>query len=175
MITDRPDQTESAVIIPRDFVQFEIGFIYQKQKFSDGTNSFENENLILASTLCRYGVSSNFELRFGGEYFFGQSYTNGLKSDLQGVQNLMFGAKMQLRSNQKILSNIGVIVQTLIPFGNQKLRRDNFTPTFLLCVDQRITEVLSFDINLGTESVTHLGKYSYVYTGSLGYDLGNRL
>lgn len=175
LITDRPVKTESAIVIPLDFVQIETGFVYQRQKYSEGSNTFENDNLYLASTLVRYGVNSFLELRFGGEYFFGQSFTNGLKSDLQGIQNLLFGTKIQFRKNEKILSNVGIIIQTLIPFGNEKLRPDNFAPIFLVSLDQKIYKDFSFGINLGTGSDIHSGKYSFVYSGSLGYRINSKL
>ena len=175
LITDRPSKTESALTVPFDFVQIETGFIYQKQKYSEGANSIENENLILASSLCRYGVNSFIELRFGGEYFYGQTFTNGSKSDLQGVHNLLFGGKIQLRKDKKIISNVGVILETIIPFGNKKLRTDNFSPILLICLDQKIEKDLSFSLNLGTKSVDNSGKYSSLFSGSLAYNVNDRL
>lgn len=175
LITDRPSKTESAVTIPFDYVQIETGFIYQNQKYSEGANSIENENLILASTLCRYGVNTFIELRFGGEYFYGQTFTNGFKSDLQGVHNLLFGGKIQLRKNKKILSNVGVILQTIIPFGNKELRTDNFSPILFIAIDQKIEEGLKFGLNLGTKSIDNSGKYSSIYSGSLAYNVNDRL
>lgn len=175
LITDRPDQTKSPNVVPIDFVQIETGFVYQKQKYTERTTTYENDNLIFARTLCRYGVNSFAELRFGGEYFYGQSFSNGLKSDLQGMQNLLFGAKFQLRKNQKMFSNIGIILQTILPFGNETLRPANFSPVLLLCFDQQINEDFLFGCNLGTESVDNSGNYSAIYSGSLGYSTTKKL
>jgi len=34
IVTDRPDQTESPLVVPLDYFQIETGFIYQFQEFS---------------------------------------------------------------------------------------------------------------------------------------------
>ena len=68
LITDRPGQANTASIVPIDFLQIEMGFLYQRQKFSDGNINVENDNLILGSTLLRLGISPKIEFRFGGEY-----------------------------------------------------------------------------------------------------------
>ncbi|MCX6168774.1 MAG: transporter [Ignavibacteriales bacterium] len=175
LITDRPDQTESPNVVPFDALQLETGFIYQKQKYSEKAISIENDNLILATTLCRYGVNSFMELRFGGEYFIGQTLTDGLKSNLQGIQNILFGAKFNVRKNEKIFSNVGIIIQTILPFGNAELRPDKFIPTFLLSIDQSISDDISFGYNLGAEGITGTDRYYFIYTASLAYDINERL
>jgi hypothetical protein len=173
--TDRPDQTESPIVVPFDALQIETGFVYQKQKFSEESVSYEKDNLVLASTLCRYGVNSFMELRFGGEYFSGQTLTAGIKSNLQGVQNILFGTKLNFRKDENYFSNVGIIIQAIIPFGNAELRPDKFKPTFLLAVDQKINNNISLGCNLGAENEAESEKYNFVYTASLAIDLDTRL
>ncbi|PKL82804.1 MAG: hypothetical protein CVV24_08265 [Ignavibacteriae bacterium HGW-Ignavibacteriae-3] len=175
LVTDRPDQTESPLVVPLDAVQIELGFVYQKQKYSQGMNSLENDNLSLGSTLIRYGVSPNFELRFGGEYFTGQTLTNGLKTNIQGMQNLLFGGKLNLRKGEKIFSDIGIILQTILPFGSEKLRTNNFVPKLLLSANQNISESTSFGFNLGIEKDLDSGINSYIYSGTLAYSISESL
>ncbi|OGV01277.1 MAG: hypothetical protein A3J84_01855 [Ignavibacteria bacterium RIFOXYA2_FULL_37_17] len=175
LVTDRPDQTESALVVPTDFIQMEMGFIYQQQKYSEGAINVENNNLILGSTLFRYGINMIFELRFGGEYFSGQNFLNDTKSTVQGVQNILAGTKIQLRTGGKILTNAAVIMQTIIPFGNEKLRPNRFEPEIRLCLEQEINDRISLGVNLGTEEVSDVGKYFYSYTAAVGVALTERL
>jgi hypothetical protein len=175
LITDRPDQTESPFVVPIDAFQLETGFVYQKQKYSSDGITFENDNLILASTLCRYGVNSFMELRFGGEYFYGQTLADGIKSNLQGMQNFLFGTKINFRKDEIYFSNVGFIVQAIIPFGNENLRPDKFVPTFILSIDQKINEDFSLGCNIGAEGAVDNDKYSIIYTASLAYDIDDRL
>ncbi len=175
LVTDRPDQTESTNIVPVDFIQMEMGFLYQHQKYSDGIINIENNNLILGSTLLRYGVSSRTELRFGGEYFYGQNFLDDLKSTIEGMQNIFVGTKILFRSNEKILTNAAILVQTIIPFGNEKLRPNKFEPEIKLCLEQEINDRISLGINLGTEEVSDVGKYFYSYTTTIGVSLNERM
>lgn len=175
LVTDRPDQTESALVVPIDFIQIEMGFLYQQQKYFEGTINVENNNLILGSTLFRYGVSSKIELRFGGEYFSGQNFLNDIKSTIQGMQNILVGTKILLRSNENILTNAAIILQTIIPFGNEKLRPNKFEPEIRLCLEQEINDRISLGVNLGVEEVSEVGKYFYNYTTVIGVVLNDRI
>jgi hypothetical protein len=172
---DRPDQSESSLTVPADALQIETGFIYQKQKFSGSSVPVENDNLILAATLLRYGVSPNVEFRFSGEYFYGQNLTGEFKSVMQGVQNISLGMKINLRKDEKIFSSVGIIVQSVIPFGNEKLRPGNFAPGVILLVDQELPDKFSFSFNAGTEKDPFIRENSFLYSGSLSYDLSGRI
>ena len=55
IITDRPDQTESAALTPIGYLQGEHGFAVN---FLDFNNEYS-----IASTLMRYGINEYFELR----------------------------------------------------------------------------------------------------------------
>ena len=59
--TDRPDQTETPAIVPKGMFQVETGFSFQKNKQNNNTNT-------LPSTLWKYGVNENFELRLITEF-----------------------------------------------------------------------------------------------------------
>ncbi len=55
IITDRPDQTESPAIVPAEYLQFEHGFSVE---INDDVNTYS-----VFSSLIRFGVNENFELR----------------------------------------------------------------------------------------------------------------
>ena len=59
IITDRPDQTESAITVEPGILQIESGIINQVD--GDGANRFRN--LIIPTNLIRYGISNRVELR----------------------------------------------------------------------------------------------------------------
>ena len=59
--TDRPDQTETPAIVPKGMFQVETGFSFQKNNKNNNTNT-------LPSTLWKYGVNENFELRLITEF-----------------------------------------------------------------------------------------------------------
>ena len=61
LVTDRPDQTESAVVVPRGTVQIETGWLRTEEE--DGPVEIETEELL--GTLVRVGLSDRVELRLG--------------------------------------------------------------------------------------------------------------
>lgn len=64
ILTDRPDQTESAVTVPRKTLQIESGFTFGWDK-NDG---IETRDLGFNSALLRRGVLSRLEIRLGAAY-----------------------------------------------------------------------------------------------------------
>lgn len=67
LVTDRPDQTESAVTVPLNSLQIETGFLYEGVKETESV--FDNYSI---GALLRYGILDNIELRFGGDYLIGK-------------------------------------------------------------------------------------------------------
>lgn len=59
LVTDRPDQTESSVTVPKGSLQIESGFLlgYSEE------NRFSTRDLLLPTTLFRIGLTNNLELR----------------------------------------------------------------------------------------------------------------
>lgn len=59
--TDRPDQTETPSLVPKGMFQVETGLSLQN-------NDAHSQTLTLPSTLWKYGVNENFELRLISEF-----------------------------------------------------------------------------------------------------------
>ena len=97
MVTDRPDQTESALTIPRNFVQIEAGW----QAFRLEEDGSSLDVVEIPSTLVRYGLDERVELRFGWDGFVSQVLKTGnFESDEAGVGNLSLGAKVLIRDER---------------------------------------------------------------------------
>ena len=57
MVTDRPDQTESAAVVPRGLLQVETGYLFARDGDVDGH--------AVPGTLFRLGLGGRLELRIG--------------------------------------------------------------------------------------------------------------
>ena len=75
IVTDRPDATESSSTVPKNTLQIETGIIFES--FKD--QAVNLNNWALGTTLLRYGVWDNFELRLGSYY----QYTTGEALEIQ--------------------------------------------------------------------------------------------
>ena len=175
LVTDRPDVTESAVVVPINSFQIETGFIYQKQKFDQNNISTENDNLILASTVFRYGINDKLELRFGGEYLSGKTTEGVINSDVQGLRGLFVGSKFQITNDKNRIGDLALLLELGLPFGNEKLRSDKIEPKFIIAAAKDIDESLIICINAGSEYDGDAGKNHAVYSASLGISLGDRI
>src|SRR5215212_6226634 len=85
--TDRPDLTESAVLVPVKWLQFEAGFSYQK---NDRT---ENEYLT-PSLLSKYGLLKCLELRLITSLISNTSTTTLGRVRQSGLDVVEVGAKV---------------------------------------------------------------------------------
>ena len=171
LITDRPDKTESAVVVPFNAFQIESGFLFQKQKYSENNVDVENENLLIGSTLVRYGVSELFELRFGAEYFSGKSNKGGSESLFSGIQGIFIGSKIQLRRDKELLTDAAIIINYNLPYGNEKLRPARFEPGIILSASQYLDRRLSLGINLGFQNNSFKDRYEYFYSAAIGINV----
>ena len=102
IITDRPDQTESAITVEPGILQIESGIINQVD--GDGANRFRN--LIIPTNLIRYGISNRVELRMVFEL-------DGKKTTINpsyqfALGNLELGAKIGLNKHDDSKINIGL-------------------------------------------------------------------
>jgi hypothetical protein len=175
LVTDRPDQTESAIVVPYAAFQIETGFIYQMQKFHENRLEVENENLIFASTLFRYGITHELEFRFGGEYFNGKSTSFNKSELINGLRGFFVGSKYQLRRNEKILTNMSIIFHLMLPFGHQNLRPDRIEPNVKLCLSQEFSDGISFGMNIGLANNSSINITEYTYSMVVGMSVTEKI
>lgn len=176
IITDRPDITESALVIPLNSFQLETGFVFQKEKYKEGETSIQSDNIIFFSSLFRYGFSENIELRFGGEYLSRKTTTSAEnESEIQGMNGLFIGSKFQLFKNRDAINDLALLFEIQLPFGNAKLKPDKFEPALILSADKNIARNLELGVNIGFEYNSDIEKNYIVYSTSLGFDLNDRL
>jgi len=171
IITDRPDLTDSPIVMPLNFFQIESGVVYEKQRFKDGNSNIEIENFTLGSTLFRYGLMEILEFRFGGEYLIGKTTVDGVPTNTQGLQNIFIGAKLQLRKDRDLLSNAGLIFELGLPLGSEVLRHEKIEPGIVIALEQDFTDQLSLGINIRASNDSNLSKNIYGFSASLNYGI----
>ena len=89
--TDRPDQTESPAITPKNHLQIETGVFYEK-------TDRDSENFSHPTVLWKYGINENFELRMITEF---NSEKMGSNRNA-GVSPLSLGFKTRLSEEKNM-------------------------------------------------------------------------
>lgn len=138
LVTDRPDQTESSVVIPRGYVQIETGGTYT----NDGSAT---RTLEYPSTLIRVGLANRLELRLG---------TTGLVTEFVGENTTGYGdfelgLKIYFWSEEGWRPETALLIGTSIPSGNNNFSTGRFDPAFRFAFSHTLSDRVSLGYNLG--------------------------
>ncbi len=141
LVTDRPDQTESAEIVPQGFVQTELGFAD-----ADAADAF-------AAGLVRIGLSRRVELRVALDEAF-------LEGPEEAV-DVSLGAKFRVVDEKGRRPAIAAIAALNRRVGDSALPvSDGFRPSFRFAFGHTLGERLSLGYNAGVswdETVRFVG------------------
>ncbi len=172
MVTDRPDQTESPITVPQNFVQIETGFIYENAELQQ--YNYKGSGITLAGTLLRYGLIKNLELRFGGEYFIRKVTAGSIQRTTQGLTGISVGTKLQFLNGSYSVPDAAFIVEAELPVGDSELRPTGVEPALIFSISRPIGKNGSTGLNIGglRNSDTKQIDYLLTYTISYGIDSG---
>ena len=140
IITDRPDQTESSSTVPSGALQIESGVVltYNGDNFSD-------REILAPTTLFRYGLNKNFELRLVSQF---ESLKNGIQSN-SGISDLEIGTKVQIYQKEGSNTEIAFLTHLLVPSGSKELTLDNYASINKISIAHDLSENASFGYNIG--------------------------
>lgn len=180
LVTDRPDQTESAAVVAPGFFQLEAGGLFTRV---DEVGDDSIDVLEGPGTLARIGVGSRTELRLGWAGLV-EVDANG---ETDGVADAELGAKVSLRTGETGGPAMALLAGVSLPVGDDEFTSDRYDPSFRLAVEHDLAERVSLGYNLGmawSSEVTGGGPgrravretfSRFVYTAALGFALSPRL
>lgn len=174
LVTDRPDQTESSVVVPFRFLQIETGFLLENDK----ENNMRYQSYAYNSTLLRYGLMRNMELRLGLEYLADRmkatsaDYTN----TASGFGPLYTGFKIKIADEQAWKPEIAFLGAVILPFtANDSYKPAHSATSMLFAFSHTLSDRLSLGYNLGTSWDGETAIPDYFYSVSLGIGLTEKL
>jgi|TARA_B110000879_G_C11179047_1_gene517440 hypothetical protein len=186
--TDRPDFTESPNVVPKGALQVETGFILENDKQSliglGVLNNLSERNITVNTTLLRYGLTNNIELRFNTSFnnngeIFNSAFTGGqdFTSDRVGFSSSFIGFKTNLYKNDKI--SIGFLGHLYIPELTSgdfaKASGQKIAPEFLVPLTYDITSRFGIAIQYGLSWDGFTPSPTTSYTLALGYGITEKL
>ncbi|MCF8374151.1 MAG: transporter [Bacteroidales bacterium] len=178
LITDRPDQTESSVTVPKGSLQIETGYVFEN-------TSKDYTSQSIAGTLLRFGLSNNLELRVGAGYM-NDNYDeeiNGLVADVllpeydfKGFTPFMIGAKINIGEENGIVPEMAILTEfTLGGTGDDVFYEDAMGTKVLFSFSHTLTDFLSFGYNLGAKYDGNQAAANLLYSFVLGASAFNKL
>jgi len=173
LITDRPDQTESPSLVSKGSIQVETGFFYENS---------ENQNINEKSygyntSLFRYGLLDNLELRLGFDFLESKTELNNLDFGNRdaGFSPLLVGVKVGIAKESGLLPEIGLLGHLYLPFSvSKEVRPETTGVDFRFSFNHTLTENSSISYNLGAKWGEDSPESSYLYTLVYGYDLNEK-
>ena len=165
LVTDRPDKTESAGVVPRGLLQVETGYLFAREGSVDSHAA--------PGTLFRIGLGGRTELRLGHAGVMG---TEGGR----GAGDSELGAKVNLIPRaagwQPELALLGGLS---LPTGDRRFSSGGADPSFLVAFAHELAPRLSLGYNAGAaweSSADHPDRDAFVlYSLALGVGLTDRL
>jgi len=175
IVTDRPDQTESPTLVPKGYFQIETGGFYTED---EDDNDFKTTSLGYNTTLLRYGLLDNLELRLGWDNTETKFEANGreLENTLNGFSTMLLGIKVGITEEKGWLPEIGLLGHLNLPFlAGQDYRPETTGADFRFSFSHTLSETSSLSYNLGAAWGDDSSELAYVYTLVYGISLSERI
>jgi len=174
--TDRPDQTESAVTVPKKWVQFEAGFLRASNKNpAPNQQRFKNIDFEHPTLLSKYGLTKCFELRLITTYATSRGKENSTIIDRQsGISGMELGGKINFFGEKGARPKTSLIAH--YDFARlRSLSKDTIDgANFRFTMQHTITKIISLGYNIGMEWERFGSAPAYIYTFAPGFSIGEK-
>jgi hypothetical protein len=178
LVTDRPDQTESAVVVPRGTFQIELGVGYAEE----AAGPADEETLELPGTLLRWGATERLEFRLAwAGHVDVRSGGPAAVDGISGLADPELGAKLSLLSLERgDAMDFALLAHVSVPVGDEAIGSPRADPSLRLNGAHAIGERAALGWNVGYEARSFedpsgeghtLGRY--IYTAAFGFDVGS--
>lgn len=171
LITDRPDQTESAFVVAKGSLQWETGFIYERA--SKRVNNYSYN-----TSLFRYGLMEILELRLGVDFLGRQISGNNLSSSTSGFGPFTLGVKTLIVEQGEGIPQLAFLGTLVLPqTGKNEFENDHLGADLLFALEYTLQENMSLGANLGLVWSGEEGEGNAMgyFTTAIGVSLNDRL
>lgn len=147
IVTDRPDQTDGAYVLLKNYLQVENGILF-------------NKSGVLNNFMVRYGYSGSGELRCA--------------VDLGRINSEFSILPVQFSAKQRLFNQSGAIpLVTLIgylnfgPIASANAKSNEIEGALLLAFQHELNDDMAFEWNLGSQSFRNDLKFTFLYSYKL--------
>ena len=155
IISDRPSQTDSPLVIDKGYIQIETGI--SVEEIQSDINS-----------LVRIGVFDGFELRINSNYIINDEISFQKKSSFDDFE---IGSKFRILENDEKNTNIGFLTYLSIPTAPEVFSYNEYGFLNKLLFSHNLTYDSEIAYNIGYNKFSNydgLFTYSLIYGKSLG-------
>jgi len=168
IVTDRPDQTESALALNKGMFQIETGTLLNIDNYSH-EKGWDFNNLL------RIGILKGIELRVGHNYLIQQYLAKEGTEKLSGFGDMNAGFKVQLyRSEEEGKFDLALLGVYGFPTGAAAFSSGEFSTKHMVLLSHGINDNFGIGYNVGYQHGDEKGDlvYTVSFAGSLAKNLG---
>jgi hypothetical protein len=178
LLTDRPDQTETAVVVPVGTVQVELG----ASLAIDDEGGERTETAGAPGTLVRYAFHPRFEMRLEWPgWIEAEGRGASGRSRVSEAADPELGVKVALVAARGARPDMALIAHVSLPAGGEPIGSPRADPSVRLSVAHTLSERVGLGWNAGWEAASFRDFNGdvhtltrFVYTACLGFDLSAR-
>lgn len=168
--TDRPDQTESPFTVPKKWIQFEMGFLKESDKYN--SLSLRDFHFHHPALLSKYGLTKCFELRFITEVGTTKEKATPDYYKYTGITSFQFGGKVNFFNEKGWRPKTSLIAH----YDFARLRTGYYKDTidganFRFTMQHTVSSLLSISYNIGMRWERFGNPPAYIYTFAPGFNL----
>ncbi|HEU5290609.1 MAG TPA: transporter [Cyclobacteriaceae bacterium] len=172
IVTDRPDQTEAPVLVPKGGLQVELGTSVENDKSQD----VKFTNYTYGTALIKYGVNENFELRLISEYLGERIRSSESQpTNFNGLSPLALGVKIKLADEKGFWPQAALIGHINLKSGSSEFAPEYTAADFRFTFAHTLSDRFSLSYNIGTEWNGQTPDATFIYTVSVGYVITSKL
>ena len=147
LVTDRPTDSASPVLVPQRAFQLELG--YKLSRIDSG--STHTYNRLFPDLLARYGVNRKVEARLIAS---GWTFESGDGEGSDGFSDVSLGTKIALAEERGRRPQMALLIDVSLPTGAPGVTNDYVIPKILFLGSNALTDELGLTYNLGPSFVT---------------------
>jgi len=169
--TDRPDQTESPFIVPKNYFQFEFGLNME----NDRIERINTTTFVLPTGLLKYGINENVEFRLEFQSFTSRRRNDLIKKSSLALEPVEVGFKASLWEEKGVLPKTSVILHTTVPkFSSRQYSHLSAAPNFRFLMQNTLSDNWAAGYNLGMEWDGESTVPTYTYTFAPGFTIDEK-
>ena len=166
IITDRPDQTESSSTIAKESLQIEMGIVVLSSD-NKSVNAFAGP-----STLLRYGISENLELRIFNQYESIKVDMDGSDEKDSGFSDLELGFKVQLFKKEDVNTEVAFLSHAIIPTASKAFSNEKWGTINKLSISHALGKNIGLGYNVGYDYIFQTHRFTY--SAALGFSFSEK-
>ncbi|HEX9728526.1 MAG TPA: transporter [Gemmatimonadales bacterium] len=143
LVTDRPDQTESAAVVPVGAFQFEVGARFAQA----GSGAARLKALSIPGSLLRIGIFPLFEARLGFAGWLRSSQSG--TGPVSGMGDLDLGGKVRVLTGDGLSPAVALLAAVVLPTGQDGFGTVRADPAVRVAFSHGLTERISLGYNVG--------------------------